>query len=80
MDSWGGQTVPGLARIDLAVEQVSADCEKVRGMTATPDLVEYFVLEAVSDWILPGEDRDLFRNQIVLCWNAKQDRLRRENG
>jgi hypothetical protein len=80
MDSWQDQTAPGLARVDMAVEQVFIGCEKVRGMTVDTYMVEYFVLEAVTDWILPGEDRELFRSQVVLCWNARQAELRKQMG
>jgi hypothetical protein len=80
VDDWPDHTVPGLARVDLAVEQVTADCEQVRGITVGSDVVEYFIMSAVSDWILPGEDREMFRSQVVLCWNAKQDDLRRRMG
>jgi hypothetical protein len=80
MDSWQDPTAPALARVDLAVEQVFLDCEKVRGMSVDADLVEYFVLNAVTDWILDGEDRELFRSQVVLCWNARQAELRKRMG
>lgn len=80
MDSWEGQRVPALARVEMAVEQIFIDCEKVRGMTVDTNMVEYFVLEAVTDWIRQDEDRELFRSQVVLCWNARQAELRKQMG
>lgn len=78
MDSWAGESVPGLARVDLAVEQMSQSCEQVRGMTVDRYLTEYFLENAVHDWVAPGEDRYKFREAVCLAWNAKQDRIRRE--
>lgn len=80
MDSWSDLVAPGLARVDLAVEQVVLGCEMVRGLTVDSEVVEYFVHEAVADWMIDGEDAALFRNQIVLCWNARQDELRKMLG
>ena len=80
MDSWEGQSVPALARVEMAVEQVAASCQQVRGMSIDTNMVEYFVLEAVTDWIRQDEDRELFRSQVVLCWNARQAELRKQMG
>lgn len=80
MDSWEGRWIPALARVDMAVEQVQGDCEKVRGTSVDSELVEYFIREATADWVRPDEAPELFRDQVVLCWNARQARLRKELG
>lgn len=77
MDSWAGESAPGLARVDLAVEQMSRMAEQVRGMAVDRCMTEYFLDCAVSDWMIKGEERELFRNTVCLAWNAKQDRIRR---
>lgn len=80
MDSWEGQSLPALARVEMAVSQVQTSCSKVVGMYVDSHLVEYFVLDAVAEWIVPGEDHEAFRTQVVLAWNARQAEIRRARG